>query len=42
MSVDPTVVRRKVSQRAAYADEDLRLARHGLTLEGGVPYRLIA
>lgn len=42
MSVDPTEVRRKVSQWAAYADEDLRLARHGLTLESGVPYRLIA
>ena len=42
MSVDPTEVRRKVSQRAAYADEDLSLARHGLTLESEVPYRLIA
>jgi len=27
---------------ASYADEDLRLARHGLTLRTGCPHRLIA
>ena len=33
---------RKVIQWLKYGDEDLRLARHGLTLTSGVPYRLIA
>jgi HEPN domain-containing protein len=33
---------RKVIQWLEYGDEDLRLARHGLTLTSGVPYRLIA
>ena len=32
----------KVSQWLEFADEDLKLARHGLTLTGEVPYRLIA
>jgi HEPN domain-containing protein len=32
----------KVRQWLEYADEDLRLARHGLTLSTGCPYRLIA
>lgn len=33
---------RKVKQWLSYADEDLRLARHALTLSSGSPYRLIA
>jgi HEPN domain-containing protein len=33
---------RKVIEWLEYGDEDLRLARHGLTLTSGVPYRLIA
>jgi len=37
-----TEVRRKVVQWLNYADEDLRLARHALTLATGVPYRLVA
>lgn len=37
-----TEVRRKVIQWLNYADEDLRLARHALTLATGVPYRLVA
>jgi len=32
----------KVKQWIDYGDEDLRLARHALTLSGGCPYRLIA
>lgn len=32
----------KVRQWLEFADEDLKLARHGLTLTGEVPYRLIA
>lgn len=32
----------KVIQWLEFADEDLKLARHGLTLTSGVPYRLIA
>lgn len=32
----------KVKQWLAYADEDLRLARHGFSLPGRPPYRLIA
>lgn len=35
-------IRRKVWQWLDYADEDLRLARHALTLASGVPYRLVA
>ncbi|MEW6227130.1 MAG: HEPN domain-containing protein [Bacillota bacterium] len=35
-------VLRKVQQRLSYADDDLRLAQHGLTLTCGCPYRLIA
>ncbi|MBN1613630.1 MAG: HEPN domain-containing protein [Deltaproteobacteria bacterium] len=33
---------KKVRQWFAYAREDLSLARHGLTIAEGVPYRLIA
>ncbi len=32
----------KVLQWLSYAEEDLRLARHGLTLQSNCPYRLIA
>jgi len=35
-------VLRKVVKWLNYADEDLQLARHGLTLKTGCPYRLIA
>jgi HEPN domain-containing protein len=35
-------IQKKVTQWIEYGDEDLRLARHGLTLTSGVPYRLIA
>jgi hypothetical protein len=35
-------VLRKVVKWLNYADEDLRLARHGLILKTGCPYRLIA
>lgn len=35
-------VLKKVRQWLIHADEDLRLARHGLTLRSGCPYRLIA
>jgi HEPN domain-containing protein len=35
-------VRRKVNQWLKFADEDLRLAKHGLKLKSKVPYRLIA
>jgi HEPN domain-containing protein len=38
---EPDVLK-KVLQRLAYADEDLRWAQHGFTLSGGSPYRLIA
>jgi HEPN domain-containing protein len=34
--------RRSARQWTRYADEDLRLARHALTLTSGCPYRLIA
>ena len=33
---------RRVIEWLEYGDEDLRLARHGLTLTSGAPYRLIA
>lgn len=36
------ILLRKVRDWIRYADEDLRLARHGLTLTSGCPYRLIA
>lgn len=35
-------IRRKVVLWLNYADEDLRLARHALTLATGVPFRLVA
>ena len=42
MSLPNSHVKKKVVQWLEFADEDLRLARHGLTLRTGVPYRLIA
>ena len=42
MTVPREEVVRKVQQWAIYADEDLRLARHGMELEADRPYRLIA
>ena len=42
MNVLDEDIRRKVVQWLAYGDDDLRLARHGLTLSSGCPYRLIA
>ena len=42
MSTPDAEVLRKVIQWLAYGDEDLRLARHGLTMTGSRPYRLIA
>jgi len=42
MSANDEEILKKVDQWLAYADEDLRLARHGMTLSTGVPYRLIA
>ena len=39
--IDPEVVR-KVRQWLSFGDEDLRLARHALTLSSGCPYRLLA
>jgi HEPN domain-containing protein len=38
---DPAILE-KVKQWLAYADEDLHLARHGLTMPERPPYRLIA
>jgi len=42
MSAIETEIRRKVIQWLNYADEDIQLARHALTLTTGVPYRLVA
>ena len=42
MSAPDEEIRRKVSQWLAYGDEDLLLARHGLTLAKNRPFRLIA
>lgn len=42
MSAPEEEIVRKVLEWLAYADEDLRLARHGLKLATGCPYRLIA
>ena len=38
---DPQILR-KVVQWLAYGDDDLRLARHGLSLSAACPHRLIA
>jgi HEPN domain-containing protein len=42
MSAIEAEIRRKVIQWLNYADEDIQLARHALTLTTGVPYRLVA
>jgi len=42
MSPPNTEFFRKAKQWMIYGDEDLRLARHALTLLSGCPYRLIA
>ncbi|WP_298432501.1 HEPN domain-containing protein [Geobacter sp.] len=42
MSAIEAEIRHKVIRWLDYADEDLRLARHALTLSTGVPYRLVA
>ncbi|MBI4596054.1 MAG: HEPN domain-containing protein [Candidatus Tectomicrobia bacterium] len=42
MSAIDSEILRKVRQWLNFADEDLRLARHALTLSTGVPYRLVA
>jgi HEPN domain-containing protein len=42
MPVPEAAIIQKVLRWLVYADEDLRLARHGLTLATGCPYRLIA
>ena len=43
MSALEADIRRKARQWLAYADEDLRLAQHGLTISiTSPPYRLIA
>ena len=42
MNPPNTEIFRKVKQWMIYGDEDLRLARHALTLLSGCPYRLIA
>jgi HEPN domain-containing protein len=42
MKLPDAEILQKVSQWLEFADEDLRLASHGLTLASDVPYRLIA
>lgn len=42
MSIPDSEVLRKVTQWLSYADEDLSLARHGMTMARGRPFRLIA
>jgi HEPN domain-containing protein len=42
MNPPNTGILQKVKQWMSYGDEDLRLARHALTLSSGCPYRLIA
>ena len=42
MSVNRTDIITKVHQWIAYAEDDLRLAQHGLTMSSSCPYRLIA
>lgn len=42
MTAPPEEVARKVRQWLTYADEDLLLAQHGLTLAGRAPLRLVA
>lgn len=42
MSVDRANIIEKVHQWISYAEEDLKLAQHGLTMSSSCPYRLIA
>jgi HEPN domain-containing protein len=42
MSAAGSEILQKVGQWLGYGDEDLRLARHALTITSGCPYRLIA
>ncbi|MBN1381502.1 MAG: HEPN domain-containing protein [Deltaproteobacteria bacterium] len=42
MSVSDREMIASVKKWLVYADEDIRLARHGLTLSSSVPYRLLA
>lgn len=42
MSVDRANILKKVHQWMVYAEDDLRLAQHGLTMSSSCPYRLIA
>jgi HEPN domain-containing protein len=42
MKLPDVEILQKVRQWLEFGDEDLRLARHGLTLKTSVPYRLIA
>lgn len=42
MSIPDEAIRQKVTQWLVYGDDDLRLARHGLTMPSSSPYRLIA
>ena len=42
MNEDRNKILRKTRQWIQFADEDLRLAEHGLTLSTSIPYRLIA
>lgn len=42
MTVKRFDIIKKVQQWITYADEDLRLAKHGLTISSSCPYRLIA
>lgn len=42
MSVSNREIIKKVRQWISYGDEDLHLAKHGLTLANNTPYRLIA
>jgi HEPN domain-containing protein len=42
MTVNPVEILKKARKWLAYAEEDLRLAKHGLTMSSSCPYRLIA
>lgn len=42
MPLKPAQLHKKVKQWIKYADEDLRLAQHALTLSSSCPFRLIA
>ncbi|HLP62585.1 MAG TPA: HEPN domain-containing protein [Candidatus Deferrimicrobium sp.] len=42
MTIKHLEIIKKVQRWITYADEDLRLAKHGLTIASSCPYRLIA